>query len=83
MTVHVNSEGAVELSGHCGVEDAEVLQRLLLAAPGSTVEWGNCEHLHSAVLQVLLVGKSRLHGEPKNAFLRAHVAPIVDRQSGR
>ena len=57
MTVSVTKDGAIELSGHCGVEDAEALQQRLLAAPRSTVEWSSCEHLHSAVIQVLLAGK--------------------------
>ncbi len=80
MTVRVTAEGAIELAGRCGVEDAEVLQRHLLAAPRSTVEWSTCEHLHSAVIQVLLVGKPRIRGaSPSNAFLRAHVVPLIQR----
>lgn len=79
MTVRVSEAGVIELSGRCGVEDAEVLQRHLLAAPGSTIEWKSCELLHAAVLQVLLVGGPRVRGEPKTAFLRAHIAPIIGR----
>jgi len=79
MTVRVTAEGTIELAGPCGVEDAEVLQRHLLAAPRSTVEWSSCEHLHSAVVQVLLAGKPRIRGWPSNAFLRAHIAPLLQR----
>jgi hypothetical protein len=79
MTLRVTVEGAIELAGRCGVAEAEVLQRHLLAAPRSTVEWSGCEHLHSAVVQVLLVGKPRIRGLPSNAFLRAHIAPLVQR----
>ena len=79
MTVRVTAEGAIELSGRCGVEDAEVLQRHLLAAPRSTVEWSSCEQLHAAVIQVLLIGKPRIRGSPSNAFLRTHIAPLVQR----
>jgi hypothetical protein len=78
MTVWVNEDGAIELSGPCGVEDAEHLQRHLLAAPRSTVEWGACEHLHSAVLQVLLVAKPPMRGVPRSAFLRTYVEPLLD-----
>jgi hypothetical protein len=81
MTVSLKADGVIELIARCGVEDAEVLQRHLLAAPGATVEWGGCEHLHSAVIQVLLVGKPRLRGSPANAFLRAHIAQLVDRSA--
>ena len=76
MTVSVTTDGAIELAGRCGVEDAEALQRRLLAAPRSTVEWSTCEHLHSAVIQVLLAGKPRIRGLPSNAFLRTHIAPL-------
>ena len=81
MSVRVLSPGVIELSGRCGVEDAEVLQRLLLAAPGSTVEWAGCELLHSAVIQVLLAGGPRVRGEPKAGFLRDHIAPIIGRST--
>lgn len=77
MTVMATADGTIELSGHCGVEDAEVLQRHLLAAPRSAVEWRACEQLHSAVIQVLLVAKPRIRGLPPNAFLGAHVAPLL------
>ncbi len=79
MTVHVTAEGVIQLSGRCGVEDAEALQRELLAAPRSTVEWSLCEQLHAAVLQVLLVGKPRIRGAPATAFLKAHVVPLLTR----
>ena len=79
MTVRTTPEGVLELLGHCGVEDAEVLQRELLAAPRSTVEWSGCEHLHSAVIQILLIGKPRIQGSPPNAFLKTHVAALVQR----
>jgi hypothetical protein len=83
MTVRSTADGAIELSGRCGVEDAEALQRQLLAAPRSTVEWSNCEQLHSAVIQVLLAGKPQVLGSPSNAFLRAHIAPLVQRAANR
>lgn len=77
MTVRVPEPGKIEISGRCGAEDAEVLQRYLLADPRSTVEWGACEHLHTAVLQVLLVQKPRMQGLPAAAFLGAHIAPLL------
>jgi hypothetical protein len=77
MTVQLAAGGAIALSGHCGVEDAEALQRHLLAAPLSTVEWSDCEHLHSAVIQILLIARPRIRGVPRSAFLSEHVAPLV------
>jgi hypothetical protein len=79
MTVRLKNDGAIELAGRCGIEEAEVLQRHLLARPGSAIDWSGCEHLHSAVIQVLLVGKPRVRGLPTNTFLRRHIAPLVER----
>jgi hypothetical protein len=81
MTVRRRKGGAIQLAGRCGVEDAEVLQRHLLADPKATVQWTGCEYLHSAVVQVLLVGRVRLRGMPENAFLRVHVAPLLRRSA--
>ena len=81
MTVRLTPDGTIALSDVCGVEDAEVLQGHLLAAPESTVEWSACQHLHSAVLQVLLIAGPRLRGVPASAFLRTHVKPLLARNS--
>jgi hypothetical protein len=81
MSVRILRAGVIELSGPCGVEDAEVLQRHLLAAPGSTVEWTGCESLHASVMQVLLVGRPPVQGEPNAEFLRTHIAPIIGRST--
>jgi len=77
MTVRSPTDGTIELAGRCGVEDAEALQGLLLEAPRSAVEWSDCQQLHSAVLQVLLIGKPRILGTPTNEFLRTHIAPLL------
>lgn len=77
MTIRVTQTGTIELTGRCGVEEAEVLQRHLLAGPGSPVEWTDCEYLHAAVVQVLLAGEPRLQGAPKDGFLSAHIAPLL------
>jgi len=77
MSVLVQDEGVIALSGRCGVEDAEELQRRLLAAPQSTVDWTACESLHAAVVQMLLVARPRIRGTPSNAFLENHIAPLL------
>jgi hypothetical protein len=77
MTVTVRRDGVIELSGRCDVEDAEAVQRHLLVAPGSAIEWARCEQLHAAVLQVLLAAKPRLLGVPSSPFLATHVAPLL------
>lgn len=77
MTVRLKEGSVIELSGVCGIDDAEALQRSLLAAPDSTVRWETCEHLHTAVLQVLLAAKAGASDVPSNPFLREHVAPLL------
>ena len=77
MTVRVLDGAVIELSGTCGVEDAEALQRGLLAAPDSTVKWAAGEQRHTAVLQVLLAARPRVTGAPSNPFLEKHVAPLL------
>lgn len=76
MTVRL-TDGTIHLEGRCCVEDAEGLQGYLLAAPESAVEWGACERLHSAVLQVLLIARPRISGAPPSAFLRTHIEPLL------
>jgi hypothetical protein len=79
MSVQVTAAGVIELSGRCGVEDADAVPRPLLAAPGATVEWTDCEFLQASVVQLLLVGGPRVRGEPSAEFLRTYIAPIVGR----
>ena len=77
MTVRLSTEGTIDLIGHCYSEDAESLQQHLLDRPGASVNWSACEHLHAAVLQVLLVANTAISGRPAGAFLEEHVAPLL------
>ena len=83
MTVRLTEGGSIELSGHCTSEDAEILLRHLIDGPGRSIEWSACEHLHCAVLQVLLAARPPLVGLPEDAFLRQHVAPLLPRVGGK
>ena len=80
MTVRVTTDGVIELSGRCGVEDAEVLQRHLLAAPRSTVEWS---YLRAPALgrDSSIAGRETAHSRIclRMRFCRAHIAPLVQR----
>ena len=58
MTVAADGD-IIRLTGRCGVEDAERLLELLCRAPGA-VDLGECEHLHSALVQILLAGRAEL-----------------------
>jgi hypothetical protein len=79
MTVAINANGTIELSGACPVEDAEELLQHLLAQPNAKIDWRPCESAHTAVIQVLLVAKLLPIGPPQNAFLRDHVEPQLRR----
>ena len=39
------------------IEDAEPLLELLLATPAAPLDWTQCDHLHTAVLQVILAAR--------------------------
>jgi hypothetical protein len=77
MTVRVAAGDCIELVGACPGVDAEPLLQLLLANPGATVDWRDCESAHTAVVQVLMAVKPKLLGPPADARLRDWVAPVV------
>ena len=79
MTVAKRGDGVIALTGSCPVEDAETLLQLLLAAPGSRVDWSACETAHTAVIQVLLASGITPSGEPKSQFLREHISGALGR----
>lgn len=61
----VKTENAIVLNGVVTVEEAESLHQQLLAQPASHVTYEALEHVHAAVVQVLLA-----HGRalPDNLF---------------
>jgi hypothetical protein len=67
----------VILEGVCRVEDAEPLLSLLQADRGRAVDFSEAEHLHAAVLQVLMALRPTLRGAGKNDFMRDWVAPAL------
>lgn len=82
----VARDGAmIRLQGRCRVEDAEPLASLLQATPGLTVDLGDCEGLHAAVLQALLAFAPKVTGIPGDPFLRDLVLPLLagERQAGQ
>ena len=62
------------LEGHVRVDDAEALARWITAQPTPAVHLGKCEHVHAAVLQVLLALKPRVVAPPSDATLAAVLA---------
>ncbi len=59
------------LEGHVPVDDAEALAQWLGSHAAPAVHLGKCEHVHAAVLQVLLALKPRVVAPPPDALLAA------------
>jgi hypothetical protein len=78
VTIRLSANGVIELAGNCPVEDAEFLLQQLLANPEASIDWQACESAHAAVLQVLLVAGAVPVGTPTGAFLRDHVAALLE-----
>jgi hypothetical protein len=62
VSVRRDDAGTILLEGHCPVEDAEPLLQLLQATTEARCDWTRCSHLHTAVLQVVLVARPALIG---------------------
>jgi hypothetical protein len=75
VSVRRRDDGStVILDGNCPVEDAEPLLEFLQATPGADLDWRQCSHLHTAVLQVVLAGRPRLIGPCGDDWIERYVA---------
>ena len=59
------------LEGNVSVEDAETLAQWLQQQGDPTVSLAKCEHLHGAVLQVLLALRPKVKEPPADPLLAA------------
>jgi hypothetical protein len=62
VSVRRDGDGTILLEGVCPVEDAESLLQLLQATPGAGLDWTRSNHLHTAVVQVILATRPALVG---------------------
>lgn len=62
MTVWRDETGTIRLERRCPVDEAEPLLRLLQDNPSAELDWTQCSHLHTAVLQVILAAKPTVTG---------------------
>jgi len=76
MSVRLDGN-VVVLEGTCRVEDAEPLLAWLQADRARTVDVTEAEHLHGAVLQVLMALRPDIRGTAKDAFLRDWITPAL------
>jgi hypothetical protein len=71
------ADGVIVLEGDCPVDEAEALLDLLLANPNAPVDWTGCNQLHTSVIQVLIVARRSMKGEPGNTFLRRWIGTYI------
>ncbi|MFC1456986.1 hypothetical protein ACETIH_09705 [Microvirga arabica] len=76
MSVRLDGN-VIILEGSCRVEDAEPLLGWLQADRGRMVDLAGAEHLHAAVLQVLMALRPSMRGMAGDAFLRDWIAPAL------
>jgi hypothetical protein len=76
MSVRLDGN-VVVLEGPCRVEDAEPLLGWLQADRGRMVDLAGAEHLHAAVLQVLMALRPTIRGTAGDAFLRDWITPAL------
>jgi hypothetical protein len=76
MTIELE-EGRIRLSGRCGADEAERLLALL-AEGHDLVDVSGCEHLHAALLQLLIAAGPAIAGEPA-PFIARWLVPLIER----
>ena len=76
MTVRLEGH-VILLEGQCRVEDAEPLLGWLQADRSRIVDLSAAEHLHAAVLQVLMALTPSIRGEGKDPFIRNWITPTL------
>ncbi len=79
MTIRLADDGVIHLEGACPIEEAEPLLRLLAGQPAAAIDWRRCDHVHSAIIQLLLAARPRLIGPPADGFLARHLAGQLER----
>jgi hypothetical protein len=75
MTIRYLKKHAA-LEGIVGVDDAETLTQWLLQQAAPAVHLGKCEHLHGAVLQVLLALRPKVTVPPADPLLASVLARV-------
>ncbi len=65
------------LEGVCTVEEAESLLEWLVEHPRGKVNLKRCEHLHTAVLQVLLAVRPGVSRAPEEPFLAEVIRSLL------
>ena len=81
MSVTCGPDEAV-ISGEGNLDDARALDAWLREDPNRSVNLDGCGHLHSSVVQVLLILGPRLRGVPADSFVKQWLVPALRRHGG-
>lgn len=76
MPIALTDDRAV-LSETCVIEEADSLLAWIKEHPGGVVDMERCNHMHAAILQVLLAARPTFGSPPEDAFLKEHVWPLL------
>jgi hypothetical protein len=76
MSVRLDGN-VILLEGVCRVEDAEPLLGWLQADRGRIVDLTGAEHLHAAVLQILMALRPAWKGAAKDVFIQDWIIPAL------
>lgn len=68
MAIRYTGEVAI-FEDVCRLNEAEALHQWLEKTPNGKVDLTNCRHMHTAILQQLLLAKSAVIALPADAFL--------------
>ena len=76
MTVVIEKD-RILIQGIYGADDVEVLMSALRAHGSSIVDLSEADHLHTAILQVLLAFRPSITGTPRDSFIRTWLIPVL------
>ena len=67
----------IRLTGNCGLDDVETLLGLLQAQDQPRVDLRGANHLHGAILQLLLTSRPRVDHPPDDPFVRQLITELT------
>jgi hypothetical protein len=69
MSLRQEQDGTIFLSGSCPVDEAEPLHRMLMSARVACVDWTQCTHVHTAIVQLVIAARPALTGPCGDPFI--------------
>lgn len=83
-TVPIRYEGnTIHMDSFCAIDEAEGMVRFLEEHSSPRVELTQCQHMHTALLQLLLSYRVELAGEAYNPFISKWIVPLLQAPGAR